>query len=47
MFSNIYDRCVFYGKPLLESGTLGTKCNVQVSKGKKITQVNRGLLLLD
>eukprot|EP00499_Haloplacidia_sp_CaronLabIsolate_P005863 CAMPEP_0196769604 /NCGR_PEP_ID=MMETSP1104-20130614/633_1 /TAXON_ID=33652 /ORGANISM="Cafeteria sp., Strain Caron Lab Isolate" /LENGTH=1139 /DNA_ID=CAMNT_0042139701 /DNA_START=23 /DNA_END=3442 /DNA_ORIENTATION=+ len=23
-------RCVFYGKPLLESGTLGTKCNVQV-----------------
>jgi hypothetical protein len=21
---------VFYGKPLLESGTLGTKCNVQV-----------------
>jgi ubiquitin-activating enzyme E1 len=24
------NRCVFYGKPLLESGTLGTKCNVQV-----------------
>lgn len=23
-------RCVYYGKPLLESGTLGTKCNVQV-----------------
>mmetsp|Transcript_19304 Transcript_19304/g.32297 ORF Transcript_19304/g.32297 Transcript_19304/m.32297 type:complete len:1139 (-) Transcript_19304:598-4014(-) len=23
-------QCVFYGKPLLESGTLGTKCNVQV-----------------
>ena len=23
-------RCVFYGKPLLESGTLGTKGNVQV-----------------
>lgn len=23
-------KCVFYGKPLLESGTLGTKCNVQV-----------------
>lgn len=23
-------RCVFYEKPLLESGTLGTKCNVQV-----------------
>eukprot|EP00611_Tribonema_gayanum_P030367 TRINITY_DN8423_c0_g1_i1.p1 TRINITY_DN8423_c0_g1~~TRINITY_DN8423_c0_g1_i1.p1 ORF type:complete len:705 (+),score=261.06 TRINITY_DN8423_c0_g1_i1:59-2173(+) len=23
-------RCVFYAKPLLESGTLGTKCNVQV-----------------
>ena len=23
-------RCVFYLKPLLESGTLGTKCNVQV-----------------
>jgi hypothetical protein len=22
---------VFYGKPLLEAGTLGTKCNVQVS----------------
>lgn len=23
-------RCVYYCKPLLESGTLGTKCNVQV-----------------
>merc|ERR1719197_1120169 len=23
-------RCVFFEKPLLESGTLGTKCNVQV-----------------
>ena len=23
-------RCVFYGKPLLESGTLGTKCNSQI-----------------
>ncbi|CAK4441626.1 unnamed protein product [Aphanomyces euteiches] len=23
-------KCVFYKKPLLESGTLGTKCNVQV-----------------
>jgi ubiquitin-activating enzyme E1 len=23
-------RCVYYGKPLLESGTLGTKANVQV-----------------
>lgn len=23
-------RCLFYGKPLLESGTLGTKGNVQV-----------------
>jgi len=23
-------RCVYFGKPLLESGTLGTKCNVQV-----------------
>jgi len=23
-------RCVFYGKPLVDSGTLGTKCNVQV-----------------
>jgi ubiquitin-activating enzyme E1 len=23
-------RCVFYRKPLLESGTLGTKCNTQV-----------------
>lgn len=23
-------KCVFYEKPLLESGTLGTKCNVQV-----------------
>ncbi len=22
-------RCVFFGKPLLESGTMGTKCNVQ------------------
>ena len=26
----IDDRCVFYGKPLLESGTQGTKCNSQV-----------------
>ena len=24
------DRCVFYGKPLLESGTLGTKGNTQI-----------------
>jgi ubiquitin-activating enzyme E1 len=24
------DRCVWYGKPLLESGTLGTKCNSQM-----------------
>lgn len=24
-------RCVFYKKPLLESGTLGTKGNTQVS----------------
>ena len=23
-------QCVFYGKPLLESGTLGTKCNTQM-----------------
>lgn len=23
-------RCVFYEKPLLESGTMGSKCNVQV-----------------
>ena len=23
-------RCVFFGKPLLESGTLGTKCNTQM-----------------
>lgn len=23
-------RCVYYGKPLLETGTLGTKGNVQV-----------------
>ena len=23
-------RCVFYGRPLLESGTLGTKCNSQI-----------------
>lgn len=25
-----FSRCVFFRKPLLESGTLGTKCNVQV-----------------
>ena len=24
-------RCVYYRKPLLESGTLGTKANVQVN----------------
>ena len=23
-------RCVYFGKPLLESGTLGPKCNTQV-----------------
>lgn len=23
-------RCVYYGKPLLESGTLGPKCNTQM-----------------
>lgn len=23
-------RCVYFNKPLLESGTLGTKCNTQV-----------------
>lgn len=23
-------RCVYFQKPLLESGTLGTKCNTQV-----------------
>lgn len=27
-------RCVFFRKPLLESGTLGTKCNVQVTRKK-------------
>jgi hypothetical protein len=26
-------RCVYYHKPLLESGTLGTKGNTQVSRG--------------
>jgi ubiquitin-activating enzyme E1 len=25
------EKCVFYEKPLLESGTLGTKCNVQIA----------------
>ena len=24
-------RCVYFGTPLLESGTLGTKCNTQVA----------------
>jgi ubiquitin-activating enzyme E1 len=28
-------RCVFYGKALFESGTLGTKCNSQVVIPKK------------
>lgn len=23
-------RCVYFGKPLLESGTLGPKCNTQM-----------------
>jgi hypothetical protein len=26
-------RCVYFGKPLLESGTLGPKCNTQVCVG--------------
>lgn len=26
-------RCVYFGKPLLESGTLGPKCNTQVRRG--------------
>ena len=26
-------RCVYYRKPLLESGTLGTKGNIQVNIG--------------
>lgn len=26
----IDSQCLFYGKPLLESGTLGTKCNSQI-----------------
>lgn len=30
-FGLVLVRCVFYSKPLLESGTLGTKCNVQVA----------------
>jgi hypothetical protein len=26
-------RCVYFGKPLLESGTLGPKCNTQMVRG--------------
>lgn len=26
----IDDQCCYYGKPLFESGTLGTKCNSQL-----------------
>ena len=35
-FSGMYmdRRCVYYHKPLLESGTLGTKGNVQVETSK-------------
>ena len=33
-------RCVFYKKPLLESGTLGTKGNVQVSENPLGQQEN-------
>ena len=35
IFAGMYmdRRCVYYCKPLLESGTLGTKANVQVSSG--------------
>jgi len=29
-------RCVFYRKPLLESGTLGTKGNTQVSQSSNL-----------
>ena len=29
-------RCVYYHKPLLESGTLGTKGNVQVFETKEV-----------
>ena len=36
VFSGMYmdRRCVYYHKPLLESGTLGTKGNVQVETSK-------------
>ena len=38
VFSGMYmdRRCVYYHKPLLESGTLGTKGNVQVETSKII-----------
>ena len=41
IFAGMYmdRRCVYYCKPLLESGTLGTKANVQVSSGMIFFQV--------
>ena len=34
-------RCVYYRKPLMESGTLGTKANVQVCMRLKVFQVGK------
>ena len=28
--AQVMSRCVYFGKPLLESGTLGPKCNTQM-----------------
>ena len=38
-------RCVWFGKALLESGTLGTKANVQVWMMKQILDICRILLM--
>lgn len=35
-------RCLFYGKPLLESGTLGTKCNHEVILPHRTSSYNDG-----
>lgn len=39
-------RCVYFCKPLLESGTLGTKCNTQMVRGLHSQPTDQGLSLL-
>ena len=36
-------RCVYFGKPLLESGTLGPKCNTQIVVPRVTENYGKGL----